>query len=159
MEQKRFANWLKVILSGVGLIGTMIYLGVFPIIGGNMLAGCPDFTVCFWSWLLFLWATGIPFYAALVLCWRIVSSVGAGDSFTRKNAERFNRISYLAAFDTIFFFVGDIIFYLLDMSHPIFLLLSLIVVFIGVSVAVVSAVLSRLVQKAADLQEQSDFTI
>jgi hypothetical protein len=35
----------------------------------------------------------------------------------------------------------------------------LIVVFIGVSISVAAAVLSRLVKNAADLQEESDFTI
>lgn len=45
------------------------------------------------------------------------------------------------------------------MSHPGVALFSLLVVFAGVAVAVASAVLSHLVQKAAVLQEQSDFTI
>ena len=45
------------------------------------------------------------------------------------------------------------------MSHPGVLLFSLAVIFAGIAVAVVSAVLSHLVAKAGDLQEQSDLTI
>lgn len=55
--------------------------------------------------------------------------------------------------------MGNIIFLFTNMSHPGVALFSLLVVFAGVAVAVASAVLSHLVQKAAVLQEQSDFTI
>ena len=45
------------------------------------------------------------------------------------------------------------------MSHPSVAIASLAVVFVGVAVAVGSALLSHLVKKAAALQEQSDLTI
>ena len=45
------------------------------------------------------------------------------------------------------------------MSHPGVTLLSLLVVFVGIAAAVAAAALSRLVKKAAALQEQSDLTI
>ena len=65
----------------------------------------------------------------------------------------------LAAADAAFFFAGNLLLLLLDMSHPAVLLASLAVVFVGVAVAVGAAVLSHLAQKAAALQEQSDLTI
>lgn len=45
------------------------------------------------------------------------------------------------------------------MSHPSVVIASAGIAFVGVAVAVVSAVMSHLVKKAADLQEQSNLTI
>ena len=45
------------------------------------------------------------------------------------------------------------------MSHPGVALASLLGVFAGVAVAIAAAALSHLVRKAAELQEQSDYTI
>lgn len=50
-------------------------------------------------------------------------------------------------------------FLLLNMSHFTVFAVSLLIVFVGVAISVASAVLSYLVGKAADLQEQSDLTI
>ena len=65
----------------------------------------------------------------------------------------------MSAADAGFVFIGNVLLLLLNMSHPGVLIASLIAVFIGVAVAVVAAVLSHLVKKAAVLQEQSDLTI
>ena len=55
------------------------------------------------------------------------------------------------------FFVGYSLLFLLNMSHPAVLLLSLLV--IAFVMAVSAAALAHLVQKAVALQEQSDLTI
>jgi len=68
-------------------------------------------------------------------------------------------ISVLSVLDAGFFFVGNIVLLLLNMSHPGVVLASFVIVFVGVAIAVASAVLSHLVKKAAALQEQSDWTI
>ena len=75
------------------------------------------------------------------------------------NVDHFKRITWLAAIDTAYFFVGNVVFLFMNMSHPGVTLGSLIVVFIGVAITVASAVLSRLVKNAADLQEQNELTI
>ncbi|MFR8207704.1 DUF2975 domain-containing protein [Hominenteromicrobium sp.] len=77
----------------------------------------------------------------------------------KKNASLLKSISILSALDAGFFFVGNIVLLLLNMSHPGVVLASFVVVFVGVAVAVASAALSHLVKKAAALQEQSDWTI
>ena len=65
----------------------------------------------------------------------------------------------LAGGDAVFFFLGNLLLLLLNMSHPGVTLLSLLVVFAGAAVAVAAGALSHLVQKAALLQEESDLTI
>lgn len=159
MEQKTLSKWLKCILVGVAVCGLITYAVVIPMCGMSLRAQYPEFSNRFWPWMVFLWASGIPCFAVLVFAWKIAAAIGRDASFSLANAKCFERISVLSAADAAFFFVGNILLWLLNMSHPSVVLVSLVVVFVGVAVAVVSAVLSRLMKKAAALQEQSDWTI
>ena len=159
MEQKGLATWLKIILVGVGICGLVVYFVVFPSYGESLVSDYPEFSNRFWPWLIFLWISGIPCYAVLVFGWKIAANIGRDQSFSNANAKYLKWIAWLAAGDGVFFFVGNMVLLFTNMSHPGIALFSLLVVFAGVAVAVASAVLSHLVQRAAVLQEQSDLTI
>lgn len=159
MEQKHLSKWLKLILLGVGICGLMIYAFIIPMYGLNLRTLYPEFSNRFWPWLIFIWVSGIPCFLVLHLTWKISTNIGKDLSFTEQNASLLKSISILSAADAVFFFVGNIVLLFLNMSHPGVVIASFIVVFVGVAVAVASAVLSYLVKKAAALQEQSDWTI
>ena len=112
-----------------------------------------------WPWLLFLWSTGLPVLCALFLCWRIATNIGNDRSFSLENASLLKWISWLAAADSAYFFIGNIVLLALGMSHPGVTLVALLVVFCGFAMTVAAAALSHLVLKAADLEEQSELTI
>ena len=159
MEQKTLAKWLKIILIGLGICGLAVYFAVIPSYGISLRTEYPEFSNRFWPWLIFLWLTAVPCYSALVLGWKIASGIGTDRSFTERNAGYLKWISWLAAGDTAFFFLGNLALLFANMSHPGIVLLSLLIVFVGTAAAVAAAALSRLVKKAAALQEQSDLTI
>lgn len=159
MEQKNFSKWLKCILVGVGICGVLVYAIMFPMYGLNLRARYPEFSGRFWPWILFLWVSGIPCFMTLIFGWKIAGNIGKDRSFSEQNARLLKWISNLSAADAGFFFIGNIVLLLLNMSHPGVVIVSFFIVFIGVAVAVTSAVLSHLVKKASVLQEQSDWTI
>ena len=159
MEQKTLAKWLKVILIGVGICGLVVYCLIIPAYGASLVSQYPEFSDRYWPWLIFLWVTAVPCYTALVLGWKIASGIGADRSFTEANARYLKWISWLAAGDAAFFFLGNVILLFTNNSHPGIVLFSLLIVFAGTAIAVAAAALSRLVKKAAALQEQSDLTI
>lgn len=160
MKQTSLSKWLKGIIFGVGVCALVVYLLVTPIMGQTIAAAeNGEFDYCFWPWLIFIWATGIPFFFALILAWKIAGNIGAERSFSLSNANLLKWISVLAIGDAAFFFIGNLVLLFLNMNHPGIVLLSLVVVFAGMAVAVAAMVLSHLVMKAADLQEQSDWTI
>lgn len=159
MEQKTLSRWLKGILVGIGLCGLIVYPVVVPALADYMLAGHPKFAAAVLPWKIFIWCSGIPCFAVLFFAWGIASNIGADRSFTEENAKSLKWISGLAAGDALLFFLGNILLLFLGMSHPGVVLASAVVEFIGVAVAVASVVLSHLVKKAAELQEQSDLTI
>lgn len=159
MKQTSLAKWLKVILFGVGVCGMVVYALVLPKVGQELIDGREELQKYFWPWLVFLWGSGIPCYVALVLGWKIAGNIGADRSFSLANAKLLKGIAGLAVGDAAYFFLGNLIFLLLDINHPGVVLFSLMVEFAGVAVAVAAAALSHLVRKAAALQEQSDLTI
>lgn len=160
MRQKSLSNWLKFIILGVGLCGLVVYLMVVPMLGQTVMAAEDGmFDHLYWPWLVLIWVTGLPVYAALAFGWMIAVNIGKDRSFSVENARLLKWISILAAGDAAFFFLGNLAYLFLNWSHPGVMLLSLIVVFLGVAISVAAAALSHLVMKAALLQEQSDLTI
>ncbi len=159
MEQKTLSKWLKLIVIGMAVCGLIVYAIVIPSYGTSLVTSYPEFSNRYWPWLVFLWLTGIPCYATLVLGWKISARIGSDRSFSLENAKALKWISWLAAGDAGFFFAGNLLLLFLNMSHPGVTLLSLLIVFAGIAISVAAAALSHLVHKAAALQEQSDLTI
>ena len=136
MKQKKLANWLKAMIVGVGICGALLAVFVLPSLGKAVMT----------CGLL----TGLPCYIALWFSWEIMSNIANDKSFTIENAEYLKKISLLA---------WNVILYVLKISNVNILLVCLLIDFMGIVIAIIFAALSHLVGKAADLQEQSDFTI
>lgn len=158
MNQKSLSKWLKTMIVGVGICGLIICAVVLPWLAGDFAELLDDGRLC-WVWVALLWLTSIPCFAALFFSWKVVSNIGDDKSFTKENAVLLKKISTLAIGDVIFLFVWNMVLFFLNANHPSTLLICLFIDFLGVVIAVIFAALSHLVYKAADLQEQSDFTI
>lgn len=160
MNQKSLSLWLKIMIAGVFICGLFVCAVVLPIIGQNInLYYEREFEYAFWPCLIFLWICALPCFAALIIGWRIADNIGRGNAFSIQNAKLFKVISILAAADSAFFFLGNLVLVLCRMSHISTIILSLIVSLVGVAIAVAAAVLSHLVAKAASMQAENDLTI
>ena len=160
MTQLALSKSLKTILVGVWLCGLALYFLIIPDLGSSIAAVDPEYAYCYWPWLIFIWCTGIPVAAAMLMAWRISTNIGADRSFSMQNAKLLKWIEYLAAGDAAFFFVGNIVLYIaLGVTHPGIMIGALVVIFACLAVAVAAAVLSHLVMKAALMQEENDLTI
>lgn len=159
MNQKNLSTWLKGILIGAAICGLIVYAGILPFCSYEIVRTNPSYSGYFYPWMIFLWITAIPCYMALVYGWRIFTEIGRDNSFSYENAESLKQISRLALLDTVYFFIGNLIFLFLQMSHPGVVLLSLLVDFVGIAVTIVCAALSHLVYNAAALKEEQSLTI
>ena len=159
MEQKTFATLLKLIIIGTGIFGAFICFYIFPAFGQITVNMYPEFSYAYWPWLIFLWMAAIPCFCVLFFGWQIATNIGKDKSFSMENAKWMKWIAWMAAGDSAFFFVGNVVLLFCNINHPGILLISMIVVFAGIAITIVAACLSHLVRKAAALQEQSDLTI
>ena len=159
MSQKAIAVWLKGLIIGIFLCGLIIYVLVVPSIGQSVARAEPEFAYCYLPWLIFISVTALPCCFALFLAWRLSVNIGRDRAFTVENAKYMKYISFAIAADGLYFFIGNVVFLLLNMNHPGIALLSLVVVFACIAISIAAAALSYFIKKAAALQEQSDLTI
>lgn len=159
MGQKGLANWLKVIIIGTGICGLIGYGFLIPFFGKEIVDGAPELSHYYLPWLIFSYISAIPCFAVLVYGFLIANNIGNDKSFSIKNAIYLKNVSVLAIIDSAFVFVMNILYLLFNISHPGVAIMMLFVVFAGIAFSVLAAALSHLVKKAADLQEQSDYTI
>ena len=159
MEQKTLAKWLKIIISGVGFCGVIVVGLIIPMFGKDLVESAPEFEHLFFPWIVLLFAVMIPVYVALAFAWEIASNIGRDKSFSNDNARYLKIISYLIAADTAVFFIMNVVYFIMEMSHPGVFLFSLLIDFAGVCITVCAAALSHLTMKSAVLQKQIDLTI
>ena len=82
MNQNKLSVCLKVILAVIGVCGLVVYFLILPTCGESLHASFPEFAAWHWPWLIFLWITAIPCYAALFFGWRIACNIGQDKSFS-----------------------------------------------------------------------------
>ncbi len=160
MKQKELARALKGIVLLCLVAGLLLCGLLVPSFGMSLARENPEIAWMFWPCLAALWLTCVPVLAVLVLVWRIASEIGRDNSFCTKNALRLKWICWLAVLDTGLYLLGGIVMFALLRGLPFFLLLPLFFILcLGVAIAVVTATLSHLVQKGADMKAEQDLTI
>lgn len=156
MTQKKLSKLIRTVMIGIGICGLVIYFYVIPVLGQDMCRQFPEFFYCYYPWLVFIWLTAIPCYAVLYYGWKIGIEIGRDNSFSPENVGYLKKIMAMAIIDSAAFFLGNIVFLLLDMNHPGIVLMSMMVCFAGMVVAIIAAALSHLAQKAVDMRSENE---
>ena len=159
MKHTTLRRWLKIVIIGMGFCGLFVYGWCIPNICNKLCQLYPEYTLQFYAWMLFLLITVIPCYMVLLFAWRIANNIGKGEAFSYDNGKAFRGIFWMAATDALFFFGGNVIFLLCNLSRPIIFLVSLILLFFGIAIAVCAKAMSHLVDNAAAIQEENNGTI
>lgn len=159
MEQRKMVKWLKFLVIFVAICGLILCTVVIPVVGRELSGISPELGRYFKPWVTFVWVLAIPCFAALIHAWMIFSNIEKNKAFSMENAKHMEKISYLAGADTIALISGNIVLLILNMNHPSVFLVFLMIGIIGIGISVAAAVLSHLIQKAANLQDENDLTI
>ena len=156
---KKLSLTLKVSVVGMALCGLVLYFVAIPLFALSMRTAYPEFSNRFWPWLAFLWGSALPCYGVLFYGWKVAGEIGRGNAFSRENAASLRTVARLAVLDTVYFAMGNVILFLLSMSHPGITLGLMAVCVVGVIVAALADTLSKLIAEAARLREEQDLTI
>lgn len=159
MRQKELEKWLKIVIIAVALCGLVVCAVAIPWIGHVLIAPDSQISDMYIPWLVLFIISAIPCYVILYLGWCVAVNIGKDRSFSMENARHIKLASKIILFDALYFFVVNICMWRIYVNHPGVILALVFIVFACVVASVVAAVLSHLVVKAADLQEQSDLTI
>lgn len=159
MNRKMLAGLLNAIILGAGICGLLVYFVILPDCGHSLASLAPEYSFCYWPWLIFLWLTSIPCGGVLLLGWKVACSIREEREFTQENSRRFRWAARLIAGDSVFLVAGCVLYWLLGMAHPSMVILGVGVGLVGGAAAVAAEALAQLTDKAAVLQEQSDWTV
>lgn len=159
MEQRKMVKWLKFLVIFVAICGLILCAVVIPVVGRELSGMSPELGRYFKPWVIFVWVLAIPCFAALIHAWMIFNNIEKDKAFSMENAKHMEKISYLAGADTIALISGNIVLLILNINHPSVFLVFLMISIIGIGISVAAAVLSHLIQKAANLQDENDLTI
>lgn len=124
-----------------------------------MIQANPEFNEWFCPWLIFAWLFSLPCFAILVYIWKVSGAVISETVFTIKTAKWVKISAVFLLSDAAFVFIGNVALLLLNMSHPGILLFCIIGDIFAFALALLAAVLSRYLTKAAGLQEESEGTL
>lgn len=101
----------------------------------------------------------LPFYAALVLAWRVFSAIGRDESFTRANARRVRLAGWLALGETAYLAGGLGWFGFHQALSGVMALGFVGLMLLGLAAAVLCYALSVLILQAAEMKEEADLTV
>lgn len=159
MKQAEFAKWLKCIVLISVFVGLVLSGLIIPALGSDAVGMNPELGYMYWPCLIFIRIMAIPFFVALWKVWLICDEISKDNSFCKQNTQRLKFISKLAILEVLLYFAAAIVLLILNLLHPSLLLIVLFIMFIGISIAVVTAALSHLSEKASSLKQENDLTI
>ena len=103
--------------------------------------------------------SAVPIAIALVLFWQICTEIGRDNSFSAENAKSFAVISRLAALMAAVWFAGVVFLAVVHCLGPEFGIFMILIAFICIVAAVLSAALSHLVYKSYEMRQENELTI
>ena len=156
MSKKTIEISIKVAIVLLGITGLLCCVMMWRILE-YMLPGFSPITHKLWLYSLYICA--IPCFASLVPAWLIAGNIGKNKSFCIENATYTKAIGFFMLADTVLVTITNTLLFAIGRSFfALFISFSLIIaLFLAVSICAVA--LSSLLENAAVLQNQSDYTI
>lgn len=157
MEHKMVSRLL--ILAGVvaGVGGMAILLLLIPLAATEMRNTYPELSGWFWPGLVYAWAVGALCLAALEEYLRISVRIGKNRSFCAENVRDLRVIAILLLAAAGLILIGAILVLAMGFG-PVWLWLLLAAAACG-AMAILAYALSRLLNRAVQLQEENDLTV
>lgn len=159
VKQNELSLWLKLIIILCGCFGLLFCIYIGPETGRAVLLSSKSLKGLYKPFVLFIWITGVPFFSALFLGWKICSEIPSDKSFTVKNANRLKRISILSMTEGILYIGALLYIFVAGSYHTSVLVILLLILFFSVVISIFTSLLSHLIRKASEIKDDNDLTI
>lgn len=158
MSHKELYRYILAAVIGVCVCILLVCAGALYF-GVRIISNFPAEATRITLWLVFGLIAVLPLIASAVFAVKIAGLVRADRSFSRKTARLIKQIAICGFIDALYFIVANAAMLLLDYQVPSTLLASAILILLALSAGAGFAGVSRLVAKAAELQEESEYTV
>lgn len=160
MKQTEMSGYLKMITAGVGVFWMIFVFWFLPLVLKEPLTAAAG-SGGYRGTCILIFISAVPGILCLVRFWGICESIRCDRSFSGENACRLKGMSQYMLADTVLY-TGYLIWFFLSgwYQKAVWLVFPvLLAIFICVALTVICAVLSHLVQKASQMQEEQELTI
>lgn len=159
MKQTEVSKWLKTITILTGAAGLFFFCVVMPVMARDIAGMYPQAAWLLWPGMIYGWGIGVICYAILWQFWRVCVEIGRDNSFSAENAKSFAVISRFAALMAAVWFAGVVFLAVVHCLGPAFGIFMILIAFICIVAAVLSAALSHLVYKSYEMRQENELTI
>lgn len=158
--KKGSTSFLKFVIFIVALLSAAILLW-FPHLEGRN-DNATLFQIYFTDpFLAYIYLASTPYFVALYQAFQLLGLIELNQAFSMASVTKLRNIKR-CAFAIIFFGVGCTPFFLQAAQAedaPGFMVIELVIIVAAITVATFAAVLQKLLQSAADLQEENELTV
>lgn len=159
MSSKMLCTLMRVSVIAVTVCGLILCTWILPSFGTDIIENYPEYQSWFLPWVIFIAIISLPIFCVLIYIWKVAGAVKHEEVFTVKVARWIKSGAILIFADIALLFLGNFILLLIGMNHPGVFLLSMFGSIFAIALAVLAAILSRYITKAALLQEENEGTI
>lgn len=148
-----------VILIGIPVLALCIF--VVPKIGNFAAVLYPDMAYLKYLVLIDLYATAVPYYAALYQAFKLLGYIDKNVAFSELSVRALLMIKYCAVIICCLYAAGMPLFYLIAEKDdaPGFIVIGLVMIFASLVIAVFAAVLQKLLKEAVAIKTENDLTV
>ncbi len=159
LQKKDTGKWLKAIIMMATVISFVLVVILAPFLGKEIISTHSELNFLFWPSLIFIWITALPLFVSFYLFYLISQKIIEDKPFDEKNVTRLTIVSRLALIESALYLIALIMLVLLGVSHISLLLIIIMVMFIALAMAVITAILAHLVDKARRIEIENELTI
>ena len=158
MTGKSLSFWVRCAIIAIAVCGVLVCVCWYPLSTLVVSAGSGR-KLEFWAQLLFYWIVSLPCFWILVMGWKVTTAIKEDSLFKEKTAKTVKTATQILFIDVAVFFIGNLVFLLLEWSLIHLAVIHLFLVIVGLVIGVFMAILSHYLYRAAELQEESEGTI
>lgn len=156
VNNQKLSVLLKVIIIIMAVLGFGGYGIVVPWALSTFVEQYPEFAYYYIPWLIFIMITALPLYAILALGWSVSNEMKKDMLFTRKNAKSLRLVAFLLGGDAVFFFIGNIIYWMLNLNHPGVVIAAFVFCVFVVLISLAVNILADMINKASAIREENE---
>lgn len=151
--------FLKIAVFLIGI--TVLALCIFwlPWLANDTVEMFPEFSYLQYPVLIGLYVTVIPFFLALYQALKLLNYIENNNAFSELSVKVLNYIKYCAITISILYMIGAIFLMSQNALHPGIAIIGFIIIFTSIVIAVLTAVLQKLLKSALDIKSENDLTV
>lgn len=159
--KKKFESvkWFQRMMIVLLVLVLIAFIAIVPLIANQCAVEYSELAYLRVPLMIYCWVCSVPILYALWITIGVCRDLVREDSFTRYTSKALIRISVLAQIEALFILGWGIIFFCVGKEHLVLTLAVVAMILAALAASIFCRVLSKIIDNALDIKEESEFTI